>query len=166
MSIGAIGSSGGFDVSKMASKIVKNLDKNGDGSVDKSEFTSGLVSKGMSAEDAAKKFDSIDSKKTGKISQSDIEADLKTNAKKTGSHSGPPPAGGGGKAGGASQGSDSKTYDVKDTNKDGTVSAIEELIYEIKNASKEVAKTNDTTDKESTSNSSKQKIGSIVDVTV
>jgi hypothetical protein len=166
MSIGAIGSSGGFDVSKMASKIVKNLDKNGDGSVDKSEFTSGLVSKGMSAEDAAKKFDSIDSKKTGKISQSDIEADLKTNAKKTGGHSAPPPAGGGGKAGGASQGSDSKTYNVKDTNKDGTVSAIEELIYEIKNASKEVAKTNDATDKESTSNSSKQKIGSIVDVTV
>jgi Ca2+-binding EF-hand superfamily protein len=165
MSIGAIGSSAGFDVSKMASKIVKDIDKNGDGSIDKSEFTTGLVSKGMSAEDAAKKFDSIDTKKTGKISQADIETDLKANAKKIGGHSGLPPAGGG-KAGGATQGSDSKTYDVKDTNKDGTVSAMEELIYEIKNATKEAAKTSDGITKESTNNSSKHKIGSFVDVTV
>jgi hypothetical protein len=166
MSIGAIGSSGGFDVSQMASKIVKDFDKNSDGSIDKSEFTSGLVSKGMSEEDAAKKFDSIDTQKTGKISQGDIEADLKANVKNTSGHSGPPPSGGAGKAGGTTQGSNSKTYDAKDTNKDGTVSAMEELIYEIKNSSKEGAKVSDASTTESINNSSKQKIGSIVDVTV
>ena len=35
MSISAISNSGGFDVTKMAFKIVKNLDANGDGSLDK-----------------------------------------------------------------------------------------------------------------------------------
>src|SRR5450830_575844 len=166
MSISAISSSGGFDVTKMASKIVKNLDANGDGSVDKSEFTKGMVAKGMSADEAAKKFDSIDTKKTGKISQSDIETDLKNNAPKGNAPKGPPPAGGAGKSEGTSQSSSSTTYDVKDTNKDGKVSAMEELVYEIKNAAKASSKTSDTSSTESAKDAAKQKIGSIVDVTV
>ena len=159
MSISAIGSSsgsGGFDVSKMASKIVKDLDANGDGAIDKAEFTKGMAAKGMSADEAAKKFDSVDTKKTGKIIQSDIEKDLKNNAPK-----GPPPSGGAGRSGGASN-SSSTTYDVKDTNKDGKVSAMEELVYEIKNAAKSSSKSSDS----SILVSAKQKIGSIVDFTV
>jgi hypothetical protein len=159
MSISAISSSsgsGGFDVSKMASKIVKDLDANADRTIDKAEFTKGMAAKGMSADEASKKFDSVDTKKTGKITQSDIETDLKNNAPK-----GPPPSGGAGKPGGASS-SSSTTYDVKDTNKDGTVSAMEELVYEIKNAAKSSSKTGDS----SISVSAKQKIGSVVDVTV
>lgn len=159
MSISAIGSSSGsgiFNVSKMASKIVKDLDANGDGTIDKAEFTKGMPAKGMSADEASKKFDSLDTKKTGKITQSDIETNLKNNAPK-----GPPPSGGAGKSGGAS-GSSSTTYDVKDTNKDGKVSAMEELVYEIKNAAKSSSKISDS----NTSASAKQKIGSVVDVTV
>ena len=165
MSISAIGGSGGFDVSKMASKIVKDLDANGDGTIDKAEFTKGMAAKGMSTDEASKKFDSIDTKKTGTITQSDIETDLKTNAPKgppsSGGAKGPPPSGGAGRSGGASN-SSSTTYDVKDTNKDGKVSAMEELVYEIKNAAKSSSKTSDS----SASASAKQKIGSIVDVTV
>jgi hypothetical protein len=158
MSISAIGSSsgsGGFDVSKMASKIVKDVDANGDGDIDKAEFTKGMTAKGMSADEASKKFDSIDTKKTGKITQSDIETDLKSNAPK-----GSPPSGGAGKSGGASS-SSSTTYDVKDTNEDGKVSDMEELVYEIKNSAKSSSETNDS----SASASAKQKIGSVIDVT-
>jgi len=165
MSISAIGGSGGFDFSKMAFKIVKNLDANGDGTIDKAEFTKGMAAKGMSADEASKKFDSIDTKKTGTITQSDIETDLKTNAPKgppsSGGAKGPPPSGGAGKSGGTSSNS-STTCDVKDTNKDGTVSAMEELVYEIKNAAKSGSKTSDSI----ISTSAKQKIGSVVDVTV
>ena len=166
MSISAVSSSGGFDVSKMASKIVKDLDANGDGGVDKSEFTKGMSAKGMSTDDAANKFDSIDTKKTGKITQSDIEVDLSTNAPPAGGAKGPPPRGAGPKSGGASQGSSATTYDVKDTNKDGKVSAMEELVYEIKVASKESSKTTDANAGESAKETTKQKIGSIVDVSV
>jgi hypothetical protein len=161
MSISAIGGSGGFDVSKMASKIVKHLDANGDGAIDKAEFTKGMAAKGMSADEASKKFDSIDTKKTGKITQSDIETDLKTNAPKGHAPKGPPPSGGAGRSGGASS-SSSTTYDVKDTNKDGKVSEMEELVYEIKMAAKSGSKTSDS----SASTAAKQKIGSVVDVTV
>ena len=47
--------------------------------------------------------------------------------------SGGAPAGGAGKSSGAgSSSSSNKTYDKKDTNKDGTVSAMEELAYDLK----------------------------------
>lgn len=174
MSISSVGGSGGFDVSKFASQVMKKTDTNQDGSVDKAEFTKTLTGMGVSEEDAAKKFDSIDKGKTGKISQSDIEADMKANAKK-----GPPPgaqAGGGRSAGGsgaeksgeASSSSTSKTYEAADTNKDGTVSAAEELIYSLKNIMAEKNKTTDSTsaNEQSQTNTSSQKIGSNVDVIV
>ena len=166
MSISAVSSSSGFNFSKMASKITKDLDANGDGSVDKSEFTKGMTAKGMSEEDAASKFDSIDTKKTGKITASDIETDLKNNPPPKGdAPSGPPPSGGAGKSGGTSS-SSSTTYDVKDTNKDGKVSAMEELVYEIKNAAKTVSNASDTSSADAAKETAKQKIGSVVDVTV
>jgi Ca2+-binding EF-hand superfamily protein len=184
MNVSSVGGSGGFDVSKFASQVVKKSDANQDGSLDKAEFTKTLTSMGVSEEDAAKKFDSIDKGKTGKITQSDIEADMKANAK-----NGPPqgaqaggarPAGGnrpdGDGDGGAgkssstssSSSSSSKTYQAADTNKDGKVSAAEELIYSLKNIMAEKNKTTDSTSatEQSQTNTSSQKIGSNVDVTV
>lgn len=156
MSISGIGSSG-FDISKMASKIVKDLDADGDGSINKAEFTKGMTSKGMSEADATEKFDSVDTKKTGSITQSDIETDLKNNAPQGKSApSGPPP--GGAKPGGSSQGGSSTNYDVKDTNKDGTVSAAEELVYEIKHPDKAATEV-------STKSTGSNKTGTIIDVT-
>lgn len=164
MSVSGIGRSSGFDASKMASKIVKDLDKNGDGTVDKAEFTKGMTVNGMSDDEAAKKFDSIDTKKTGKITQSDIETDIKSNVKQgRHTHGGGPPSGV--KSGGASEGS-STSYDVKDTNKDGTVSAMEELVYEIKHVTQSTSKATETNSLDSSRNSAKQKIGSVIDVTV
>jgi hypothetical protein len=164
MSVSGIGPSSGFDASKMASKIVKDLDKNGDGNIDKAEFTKGMTAKGMSENEAAKKFDSIDTKNTGKISQSDIETDIKSNVKQGGSsHGGHPP--GVGKSGGATEGN-TTSYDVKDTNKDGTVSAAEELVYEIKHATQSTLKTTEANSSNSSNNSTKQKIGSVIDVIV
>ena len=163
MSVSSVGSSGVFDVSKMASQMMKTSDANEDGSLDKAEFTKALTAMGISSEDAAKKFDSIDKNNTGKISQSDIEADIKETAK-SGPPSGKPPPGGAGKPGGA-QGGDTKSYDVKDTNKDGTVSAAEELIYEIKHATAD--KKSEASANQQTQNSvGQQKVGSVVDVTV
>jgi len=122
----------------MAAKMVKTLDTSGDGSVDKKEFVAGLSAKGVSAEDAAKQFDKIDTKKTGSVTQADIESSIKSSGGKSGAPSGAPPAGGGkgaggaGQAGGSSSASSTKTYDKKDANQDGTVSNSEELVYEIK----------------------------------
>jgi Ca2+-binding EF-hand superfamily protein len=149
MSISGIGSAGGFDVAKMAStiasKIVKNLDTNSDGTLEKKEFVAGLTANGVSAADAAKQFDSIDTKKTGKITQADIESAIKSSvangAPPAEGKSGPPPGGGptgghatggAGQAGGASKTSSSKTYDKMDLDQDGTVTSIEELTYELK----------------------------------
>jgi hypothetical protein len=150
MSVSGIGSPGGFDVSKMAStiasKVVKNLDSNGDGTLDKKEFVAGLTANGVSAADAAKQFDSIDTKKTGTISQADIESAIKVSIGNGGPppggkggppHSGgptggPPPSGAGQAGGSSTTGASSKTYDKKDLNQDGTVSSVEELVYDLK----------------------------------
>lgn len=148
MSISGIGSPGGLDVSKMAStiasKVVKNLDSNGDGTLEKKEFVAGLTANGISAADAAKQFDSIDTKKTGKISQTDIESAIKSSIAKggppPGGKNGPPP--GGGAAGGHGPGgagqtggsatTSTKTYDKEDINQDGTVTSAEALVYALK----------------------------------
>lgn len=149
MSVSSIGGSGPPDFSamatKMAAKMVKDLDNDGDGSLSKAEFTAGAASRGISATDAAKKFDSIDIKGTGSVTASDIETDMKANSAQAGAAGGkgappagggkgPPPSGGAGKSGGASgsaSSSSSAATDPKDTNGDGTVSASEELLYEI-----------------------------------
>lgn len=126
VSTSGIGGAGSFDPSKFASNLVKKLDTNEDGSLDKTEFVNGLTSAGVSAEDAAKKFDSIDTKKAGKITQADIEADIKSD------NGGAPPAA---KPQVAASAGSSTDYDKKDANKDGTVSGMEELIYDLSHQS-------------------------------
>ncbi|MCH8617486.1 EF-hand domain-containing protein [Undibacterium sp. TS12] len=172
MSVNGIGGAGGaraFDPSAFSARIVKKFDSNGDGSLDKDEFVKGLTAKGISAEDAAKKFDEIDTQKTGKITQADIEADIKSH-KGDRPHGGKPPEGappaggpgGAGNAGGASGASSTKTYDAKDLNKDGTVSAAEELVYEITQAVQSAKATTSSSTVSATSSS--QKLGNNVDV--
>ena len=144
MSIGSIGSNRGFDPSQMAAKMVKDLDTNKDNSLSKAEFVDGLKSKGVSQADAEKMFSSIDTKGTGKITQADIETSMKT----MGAKGGTPPAGGA-KGSGSSKSDDSKEYDKKDTNKDGTVSLLEELAYNLthQQVSTDEQKTGNTNEK-------------------
>ena len=130
MSISSIGSNRSFDPSPMAAKMVKDLDTNNDNTLSQAEFVDGLKSKGVSQADAEKMFSSLDTKGTGKVTQADIEASIK----KTGDQGGTPPAGGAQGPGGAqgkAKSDDSKVYDEKDTNKDGVVSALEELAYNL-----------------------------------
>ena len=152
-----IGSGGGFDPSKMASKMASrmmgDLDPNNTGKVTKDQFVSELTAKGVSSADAAKMFDSIDSKKTGSIGKSDIEAAIKNGNLKppsggprgagkpggpggaagAGKPRGSGGAGGAGKSGGSS--STSTKYAAADTNQDGVVSDQEALVYSLKHVS-------------------------------
>lgn len=144
-SINAGASAPAFDPSKaaarIASKVFSDLDADKDGKLNKTEFVSGLEAKGVSADDAAKQFDAIDTQMTGSITQSDLETAVKDG--KFGPKAGSRPEGGGraegagrhagaGGAGGAgSAGSSAKTYEAADTNKDGTVSDQEQLVYNI-----------------------------------
>jgi len=159
MSISAVGSSGGIDrsqmASKMASRMVKDMDADGDGSVNKAEFVKGLAAKGVSADEAGKRFDAIDTKHAGTVSQGDIETAIKAGGAKKPSGAGGPPPGGGAKPGGAAKSSDTKSYDKKDANKDGTVSTEEELVYDLSHVDAAGAK-----------KSGAQRIGQNLDVTV
>jgi hypothetical protein len=118
--------------SRIASKMMTELDVNKDGSLTRNEFVSGMGAKGVSSADAGKMFDAIDSKKTGSVTQTDIETAVKSGAIKPppggpprGGAGGPPPGGGG----------NSQNYDPADANKDGTVSAQEALLYSMKHPS-------------------------------
>jgi hypothetical protein len=178
MSISGIGSARGFDLSQMASemasRMVKDLDTNGDGSIDKAEFTAGLTAKGISADEAAKRFDSINTNGTGKITQSDIESSIKTSGGKVpapvgGGKAAPPaggpPAGSAAKSGRSSKSSDSASYDPKDTNQDGTVSTAEELAYDLKHPAEASTKKSNTSYNQQGKSTERQKVGSIIDMT-
>lgn len=148
MSISSVGSgsTGGFDPSKMASmmasKMMSDLDPNNTGRVTKDQFISGLTAKGVSSTDAAKMYDSIDTKKTGSIGKSDIEAAIKSGNLKP--PSGGPQGGpsGAGKSGGAS--GSSTTYAAADANQDGVVSAQEAAIYAMKHSSVSITESTKT----------------------
>jgi Ca2+-binding EF-hand superfamily protein len=127
ISTSGIQSSGSFDPSKLASNLVKKLDANQDGSLDKTEFVNGLTSVGVSADDATKQFDSIDTQKSGKITEADIEASIKQGPGEIPPSSGAAAA----KSGNVASTSSAESYDKMDTNKDGTVSGMEELVYEL-----------------------------------
>jgi hypothetical protein len=158
ISIGSVtsGGSSSFDPSKMASKIaskmMSDLDPNNTGKVTKDQFISALTTKGVSSTDATKMYESIDTKGSGSITKSDIETAVKNGNLKPpsggpqGGSGGPGGAGGarksggaggaGGAAGGAGgASSSSKTYDAADTNQDGVVSAQEAAVYALKHAS-------------------------------
>jgi Ca2+-binding EF-hand superfamily protein len=150
MSISSTGAVSGLApsqmVSKMANRMMKELDTNSDGGIDKKEFVAGLKNEGISATDAERIFDSIDTKGTGKISQADIESSMKKMG-------GTPPGGSGGKppsgahestgSKGSSQTSSTKVYDKKDTDEDGTVSFQEEVAYDAVHP-EEITKSQDT----------------------
>lgn len=127
----------GVDPSKMAAKIaskmMRDLDTNKDGSLDKNEFVTGLSAKGVPANAAEKMFDTIDTKKTGSINTADLESAVKSGAIKP-PQGGRPPGGRGGPPAGGGGGS-SQSYDPADTNKDGSVSAQEATLYSMKHPS-------------------------------
>ena len=134
--------------SRFAAKMMKELDSNQDGSIDKNEFVTGLTAKGVSAEDAAKQFDAIDTQKTGSISKADITTAIQSGALKPlapgrsgGRGDGDGDRGGGKPSGAAGGAAASKTYDPADTNQDGKVSEQEALVYSQKQAQQTVQAT-------------------------
>ena len=147
MAIESIGSSGGFDPTimarKMAKKMVTEFDADANGSIDKQEFVAGLKTKGISQTEAEKIFNAIDEQGTGKITQSDIENSMKKMATSGKPPEGmpppPPPEGGGGapppdgpkksEESDDSSAVDYTVYKKADKNKDGEVSAQEQLEY-------------------------------------
>lgn len=158
MSISGVRSSSGVNQTQMvpmnqmaktrSDKLVQDLDANKDGGLDKKEFVSGMVSKGMSEAVANKAFDTIDARKTGKINGADIESALNSGKiprppPQGGPGGAPPPGGPGGPPGGPgaakgggkareSETSDTTKYEIADINKDGTVDTVESLVYEQK----------------------------------
>ena len=125
--------------SSIANRMMKDLDADGDGKITKDEFVAGLQAKGLSAEDAAKHFDEIDSAKTGSIGKSDIEAAVKDGRMKPPPRGAPPAGAKGGGSAGSAGGSASKSYDKEDLNKDGTVTTAERLIYDMRKAAAQEA---------------------------
>jgi hypothetical protein len=133
MSISAIGGQSGFDPSGMATRLFRKADTNGDGGIDQDEFKK-LLSEGPGSQtattDVEQRFSEADVNGDGKISRTENEDSLK----KMGVQGGRPAGGKGGggpKGAGATGGASSSSgiYDEKDTNKDGVVSAAEELAY-------------------------------------
>jgi Ca2+-binding EF-hand superfamily protein len=138
MSVSSIGGSGGFDPVRMADEFFKKADSNGDGGIDKAELKT-MISQGPGGGDVDKAFAEADTDGDSMINQAENEDHLKKIGEEMQAHAGKagggmPPGGGGGAppaaAGGG--GSDSKVYDPADTNKDGVVSAREELAYAAK----------------------------------
>lgn len=138
---GAISFDPAKGAARLANKVFGDMDADKDGKVKKEEFVSGLESKGVSADDAAKQFDAIDKQKTGSITKTDLETAIKSGdfAPPRPAEGGAPAAQGGGKpqgAGGASAASSAtKTYEAADTNEDGTVSQQEQLVYSLSHPS-------------------------------
>ena len=126
MSINSVSTGSGFDRDKMAQAMFKKLDTNGDGKIDKSELQSATKSgKGPSADELMSK---ADTNGDGSISLDELKSSMPT--KPPGGPAGGPS--GAGKPSGAASTSTTKTYDAADTNKDGTVSASEEMTYLLK----------------------------------
>lgn len=148
---GAISFEPAKGAARLANKVFGDMDADKDGKVKKEEFVSGLESKGVSADDAAKQFDAIDKQKTGSITKTDLETAIKSGdfAPPRPAEGGAPAAQGGGKpqgaggGGGASAASSAttKTYEAADTNEDGTVSQQEQLVYSLSHPSESTGDT-------------------------
>lgn len=122
--------------------LFAKVDTDGDGSVSEDELQV-LTDKIKSdtGQDVSQDFSQLDTDGNGSLSQTEFDAGRPQppeGAQGSGSTQsaqgpgGPPPGGGPGGAGKAE--SSSTTYDPLDTNQDGTVSEIERLVGEIKNA--------------------------------
>ena len=159
-----ISGSSGFNPAAMAKEFFKKADANGDGSIDKSELTTVLANgpnKGsQKADDVNKIFASVDTDGNGKIDETENANQLRKigeemkqrSAQGSGAQGAPPPGGGGGGGGGAaassgSSSSDTKVYDPRDTNKDGTVSSQEEAVYSAKHPDATASQKSESTDK-------------------
>jgi Ca2+-binding EF-hand superfamily protein len=138
MSISSIGSSGGIDLTQMAASFFKKADTNNDGGIDKTELEAMMANGpggGKSTAEADKAFAEIDTNADGKIDATENENQLKKIGEemqvRSAQGGGKPPAGGPPPSSGASGGSSDsgKVYDVRDTNKDGTVSTQEAYTY-------------------------------------
>lgn len=141
---GAISFDPAKGAARIANKVFGEMDADKDGKVKKEEFVSGLESKGVSADDAAKQFDAIDKQKTGSITKTDLETAIKSGdfappkpaeGGASAAQGGGKPHGAGGGGGASAASSATKTYEAADTNEDGTVSQQEELVYSISHPS-------------------------------
>ncbi|MBV6321724.1 EF-hand domain-containing protein [Duganella violaceipulchra] len=125
---------------RLAAKVFTDLDADKDGKVNKDEFVSGLEKKGVSADDATKQFDAIDTQKNGSITKSDLETAIKSGSfappRPSGAQGGKPAEGAHGGGGVGSASSSTKTYEAADTNQDGTVSEQEQLVYSVSHPDK------------------------------
>ncbi len=136
---------GTTSVSDRAKQMIKKLDTNGDGKISLSELQAGAPKDGK-GKDAASIMKETDTNNDGEIDESELEASMtKMDAKMKamGPPPGPPPSGGAQKSqsssgqtnstdSSSSSSSDNKIYDPRDTNKDGKVSFMEELTYDLK----------------------------------
>lgn len=122
--------------------LFAKVDTDGDGTVSKDELQV-LTDKIKSdtGQDVSQDFSKLDTDGDGKLSQAEFEAgrpqppEGAQSAQGGDGPKGPPPAGGPGGPGGAQGASSSNTtYDPLDTNRDGTVSEVERMVGELKEA--------------------------------
>jgi Ca2+-binding EF-hand superfamily protein len=122
--------------------LFAKVDTDGDGSVSKDELQV-LADKMKSdtGQDMVQDFSKLDTDGDGKLTQAEFEAgrpqppEGAQSAQAGEGPKGPPPAGGPGGPGGAQGASSSNTtYDPLDTNRDGTVSEVERMVGELKEA--------------------------------
>jgi hypothetical protein len=160
MSVGSIGSTS-FNpqamASQMATDIMKAADKDGSGTLSKSEMQEFKASNGGNGPDVDQVFTTYNKSGNGELTQSELQSSIEAEGAKMQAQgggappSGAPPAGGGAKAASSSSSSSStQSTDVRDLNKDGKVTEAEILLYSIAHPDK----TKDTTSSANTQESS------------
>jgi Ca2+-binding EF-hand superfamily protein len=146
--------------------LFAKVDTDGDGSVSKDELqvlTDKI--KADTGQDVSQDFSQLDTDGSGSLSQTEFDAGRPQppegsqgssgtqGAHGPGGPGGPPPGGGHGGAE-KTESSSSATYDPLDTNQDGTVSEIERLVGEIKNAVASLSGSDSDSGTDSTSSAS------------
>ena len=138
--VGSVGRArGGVNASawkQMQDELFKKIDRNGDGSITKDELSKVAPANGPSVNAV---FKTVDSNGDGAISRAEFDAGAPQGRQAQGQGArpagGPPPrpAGGGQKPAASDDDStgSSLAYDVRDTNKDGVVSAQEQFTYNL-----------------------------------
>ncbi|MCE1253912.1 MAG: EF-hand domain-containing protein [Anaerolineae bacterium] len=160
MAISSITSGTGTSLSSLVETLFKKLDNNQDGGISSDEFQSALKSSSSTSDqDSVELFGLLDVNSDSQVSQSELESVLKnlsltqSSSSSTEATGGTRPAGGGGGGGGGvsatssgSSGSSVQIYDVRDTNKDGTVSYEEILAYQLTHPAEAQQSQNETFD--------------------
>lgn len=141
--LASTGSADKSGANSLVSDILAALDGNSDGSVSASEFGSSDAVSGLDSSEADQLFSALDSDGSGSVSEDEISSFLEDNMPAGPPAGGPPmggpPMGAGGQSSSSSEessDSSSTTYDVLDTNEDGTVS-LEERLAGIVNSSQD-----------------------------